>query len=169
MPPKDNIFHDITDASGFQPSSDSLLLWIIIGIGIVSLLLLGIALLMRHNANKAQGQSVNIAHIALKKLPELQEASLNQPVQQSASDLSTLIRSALTNTTKSPSVYQSQQEFHQKADFTLSDSQLKTDFTDHLDTLWALEYTAPTRDPETMRAHYDTATTLLKKLATHSA
>jgi len=117
MPPEEDIFHDITDASGFQPSAELPLVWIIIGIGLLCLLILCLAFLIRHFSNQLTETRVNLAQHALEKLPALQEASANQSVQQSASDLSSLLRSTLTFTTKSPSAYQSQQEFHKNADF----------------------------------------------------
>lgn len=165
MPPEEDIFHDITDASGFQPSAELPWTWIIIGIVVLCTILLIAALLIRHFANKPQEESTDHVATALEKLTSLQEASANQTVQQSASDLSTLLRGTLTTVADTPSVYQSQQEFHQTSDFKLKSAKLTEAFAQHLDDLWQLEYTPPAHDPSVMHDHYATAKSLLERLS----
>ncbi len=165
MPPEEDIFHDITDASGFQPSAELPWAWIIIGVGILCAILLIVALLIRHFSGKPQEDKTDHVAKALEKLPSLQEASANQTVQQSASELSTLLRGTLTAVADVPSVYQSQQEFHQTPDFKLKSAKLTEAFAQHLDDLWQLEYTPPAHDSSVMNDHYTTAKSLLERLS----
>lgn len=163
MPPEEELpFHDITSAAEFQPSAEFPLLFIIGGV--LALIVIATFLFLYFRSRSAPEISTpNKIAQALDDLATLRKnTSLTAP--QAASELSLLIRKAITSTTKDDCAYQSQQEFHKAPPLDLPDSLLQEEFSQHLNDLWMLEYRKSSQDLSEMQNHFATSESLLRKL-----
>lgn len=157
------IFHDITDASdfGLRPEVP----WWAILIGLLVLLLIILVVVKYLKSSSTVGsKSPSAFKTSLDGLKEIRERGESQTLNQTATDLSLLLRGALEQESISPSVYQSQQEVHTTESLALADSALSQELRAHLDELWSLEYAQPKTDHTRAYALTDTTESLLKSL-----
>lgn len=166
-PEKELTFHDITNSAEFQPGFE--IPWtLLITIATVLMVLVLISLIVISYLVKNKKEPAPILGTpvkdALAKLQSLHPSLDSKNVQQAATDLSVIVREALTYVTKAPALFQSQEEFH-RGDFQLEDTALRQGFQDHLNTLWELEYSAPQTNPQLVQEQFSTTENLLKKLS----
>jgi|GEM_PF-4030347 len=167
-PEKELIFHDITNATNFQPSAE--IPWTALTIiATVFFLILALILIIIKNrlSNTIVSKSTPVSD-AINQLKLLRDRAELINVQEAATELSTLIRETLTRVTNAPALYQSQQEFHQDS-IELHDKDLMQNFQSHLDSLWNLEYSAPQQNPALVKDQLATTEDLLSKLSRYHA
>ena len=158
--PKELIFHDITDASEFAPQMSIPLWWIMIGLGILIVLIsLGILLARKYKPLKNQACPYEKATDQIEKI-DLD----NQPLGQTASQLSLLLRDALQKETDSPSLFQSQQEFFTDKKLPLKNNELANSIIKHLNNLWKYEYAPPQQNVEQATSLKNETQALLQQL-----